>query len=199
MRPIGEVEVLHGTRRAWGASFTPRPLFTPKKDPVPILREAGWAPGPVWTGAENLPSTGIRSPDRPARSHSLNRLSYPAHRGVCNGIFCEVYIWSSSLYFIRSPVLALLSNGVKRLWVALRCYCSYPVTVGTYLPPALNGVTEASPPAPRCNQKTRGSSINRALPCLLPMYSRKIFIELVIFPRCHHERHYRSRRLECNA
>jgi len=24
--------------------------------------------GPVWTGAENLASTGIRSPDRPTRS-----------------------------------------------------------------------------------------------------------------------------------
>ena len=48
-----------------------RPLFTPGKDPVPIVQEAGWAPGPVWTGAENLASTGIRSPDRPARSQSL--------------------------------------------------------------------------------------------------------------------------------
>ena len=45
----------------------PRPLLTPKKDPVPIVQEAGWAPGAVWTGAENLASTGIRSPDRPAR------------------------------------------------------------------------------------------------------------------------------------
>jgi len=36
--------------------------------PVPILQEAGWAPVPVWTGAENLASIGIRSPDRPARS-----------------------------------------------------------------------------------------------------------------------------------
>ena len=44
----------HGTRRGWGVSVTPRPLFTPAKDPVPILQEAGWAPGPVWTGAENL-------------------------------------------------------------------------------------------------------------------------------------------------
>ena len=26
----------------------------PGKDPVSILQEAGWAPGPVWTGAENL-------------------------------------------------------------------------------------------------------------------------------------------------
>jgi hypothetical protein len=32
----------------------PQPLFTPRKDPVPIVQEAGWAPGPVWTGAENL-------------------------------------------------------------------------------------------------------------------------------------------------
>ena len=23
--------------------------------PVPIVYETGWAPGPVWTGAENLP------------------------------------------------------------------------------------------------------------------------------------------------
>ena len=29
-------------------------VFTPGKDPVPIVQEAGWAPGPVWTGAENL-------------------------------------------------------------------------------------------------------------------------------------------------
>jgi hypothetical protein len=31
---------------------------------VPIAQEVGWAPGPVWTGAENLASIGIRSPDR---------------------------------------------------------------------------------------------------------------------------------------
>ena len=30
-----------------------RPLFAPGKDPVPILEEAVWAQGPVWT-AENL-------------------------------------------------------------------------------------------------------------------------------------------------
>jgi len=57
----------------------PRPLFTPGKDPVPIVQEAGWAPEPVWTGAENLTPTGIRSPDRPVRRKSLYRLSYPVH------------------------------------------------------------------------------------------------------------------------
>jgi hypothetical protein len=41
--------------------------FIPGKDPVPIVQEAGWAPGPVWTDGKSRP-TGIRSPDRPARS-----------------------------------------------------------------------------------------------------------------------------------
>jgi hypothetical protein len=62
-----------------GVSVTPQPLFTPGKDPVPIVQEARWAPGPVWTGAENLAPTGIRSPDHPARSLSLYRLRYLAH------------------------------------------------------------------------------------------------------------------------
>jgi hypothetical protein len=59
-----------GTRRGgWSA---PRPSrFTTWKDPVPIVQEAGWAPGPVWTCAKNLAYTGIQSPVRPARSQSL--------------------------------------------------------------------------------------------------------------------------------
>jgi hypothetical protein len=32
----------------------PQLLFTPEKDLVPIVQEAGWAPGPVWTDVENL-------------------------------------------------------------------------------------------------------------------------------------------------
>ena len=49
----------HSTRRGWGVSVTPRPLFTPGKDPVPIVQKAGWAPGPVWTGTENLAPLGF--------------------------------------------------------------------------------------------------------------------------------------------
>ena len=41
---------------------------------------AGWARGPFWRVAEILaPPSGIRQPDRPARSQSLYRLRYPAH------------------------------------------------------------------------------------------------------------------------
>ena len=43
-----------GTRGVWVVSSTPRPIFTPGKDPVPIVQETGWALGAVWTGAENL-------------------------------------------------------------------------------------------------------------------------------------------------
>ena len=52
----------------------------PERDAVPIAQGAGWAPVSVWTGAEKLAFTGIRSPDRPARSDSLYRLSYPVPR-----------------------------------------------------------------------------------------------------------------------
>jgi len=72
----------HGIRRGWGVSVTPRPLFTPGEDPVPIVQEAGWAPGPVWTGAENLTPTGNRSPDRPTHNQSLYRLRYPTHQRI---------------------------------------------------------------------------------------------------------------------
>ena len=68
-----------GTRRGWVVSSTPRPHFTPGKDPVPILQEAGWAPGPVWTGGKSRPHRDS-IPDRAASSQSLSRLSYPAHK-----------------------------------------------------------------------------------------------------------------------
>ena len=61
-----------------GGWSTPHPgRFTLGKDSVPIVQEAVWAPRLVWTGAEKLASTGIRSPDRPALSESLYRQSYP--------------------------------------------------------------------------------------------------------------------------
>jgi hypothetical protein len=64
----------------WVVNATPLSLYPRERDPVPIVQEAGWAPGPVWTGAENLVPTGSRSPDRPARSESLYRLSNPGPR-----------------------------------------------------------------------------------------------------------------------
>ena len=50
----------HGTRRVWVVSSTPWPHFTTGEDPVPILQEAGWAPGRSGR-EENLVFTWIRS------------------------------------------------------------------------------------------------------------------------------------------
>jgi hypothetical protein len=40
------------------------PLYPREIDPMRIVQEAVRVPGPVWTAAENLASTGIRSPNR---------------------------------------------------------------------------------------------------------------------------------------
>jgi hypothetical protein len=67
----------NGTRRGWGVSATPRPLFTPGKYQVLIYKRL--CGSHVWSGqVRNIsPPTGIRSPDRPASSQLLYRLRYP--------------------------------------------------------------------------------------------------------------------------
>ena len=59
-----------GARWGWMVNTMPQPLNA-GKDLVPIVQEAGWALGSIWTGAENLAPTRIQSPDCPAHSKSL--------------------------------------------------------------------------------------------------------------------------------
>jgi len=84
----------HGTRRGWVVSSTPRPHFTPGKDPVRILQEAGWAPGPVWTGGKSRPHRDS-IPDRPARTQSLYQLSYWRQQEcrIRNWPKCQFFVW----------------------------------------------------------------------------------------------------------
>jgi len=97
----------------WVVNATPRPLYPRERDPVPIVQDAGWAPGPVWTGAENLaPPTGIRSPDRPARSQSLYRLSYPDPHGL--------YGTAKYLWIISKKLTQRNPSGAYNLGVATR-------------------------------------------------------------------------------
>jgi len=58
-------------RQSYLVNTTRRPLYHLERDPLPIVPEAGWAPGPVCTVAANPAATGIRCPDRSARSESL--------------------------------------------------------------------------------------------------------------------------------
>jgi len=48
-----------------------RPLDPREGEPVPIVQEAGWTPGPVWLDAKNLAVTIVRFPDLPARNEWL--------------------------------------------------------------------------------------------------------------------------------
>jgi hypothetical protein len=58
-----------------GGGSAPLPgRFNSGKDPVPIVQKVGWAPGPVWTGAENLAPTWIQS--RPPRSVQADVIKY---------------------------------------------------------------------------------------------------------------------------
>jgi hypothetical protein len=76
----------------WVVNARPRPFNPWETDPVPTVQEAGMRPGPVWTGAENLIPTGIRSADCPAHKGSLYRLRYPGpHRAGDDCTFSELH------------------------------------------------------------------------------------------------------------
>jgi hypothetical protein len=88
-----------------GQRHAPAALYL-RDRPLPIVQEDVWASGPVWTGAENLAPTGIRSPDRPARRQSLYRLRYPA----------ATKEYSMSLYcilLIGRPPVSIMEFAIK--------------------------------------------------------------------------------------
>jgi hypothetical protein len=60
-----------GAGCGWVVNIKLRPIYPRKRDPVPIIYEAGWAPEPVWAGVKNPAYTGIRFLDRPARIKSI--------------------------------------------------------------------------------------------------------------------------------
>jgi hypothetical protein len=43
----------------WCSASRPGRFYPRERDPVTTVQEAGWAPGPVWTGAENLDPMGF--------------------------------------------------------------------------------------------------------------------------------------------
>ena len=92
-----------GTRRGWVVSSTPRPHFTPGKEPVPILQEDGWAPGPVWTGGKSRPHRDS-IPDRPAPSQSIY-------------IYIYIYIYIIRAIYIYTYIHIHIYWKLSTLWV----------------------------------------------------------------------------------
>jgi len=57
--------------------------FTPGSDPVPIVWETGWAPGAIWTGAENLSPAGFDALTAQPVASGYTDYAVPAYDRVC--------------------------------------------------------------------------------------------------------------------
>ena len=85
-------------------SNTPRPHLSPGKDTVPILQEAGWATGPVWTGAKSRLNRDLM-PDRPARN-----------------LYIYIYIYIRVFVCVYVYVLEIKTNCLIRNVVGIKIY-----------------------------------------------------------------------------
>ena len=82
-----------------GGCSTPRlRRSSPWNDLVPILYEAGWTPGPVWTEVENLGPNGFRSQTVQPIASRYTDWAIPAHNRT-----------------VRSSVMCI--NGVIKQWL----------------------------------------------------------------------------------
>jgi len=82
-------------------NITPWLLYPQERNPVPIVWEAGWAPGLVWTGAENLAITGIQYLYHPPHSESLYWLRCFHLNKICFAF----------LYFQTNYIIDLKESG----------------------------------------------------------------------------------------
>ena len=106
-----------------GVWSTPRPgRFSSCKDPVPIVQEAGLAPGTVWVGEENLAPTGVRTPNRPSRSDSLHAgRSLPKNSSHCESLktylmkMCIGLVDNYRFFYVTIKNLATVRNLVDRV------------------------------------------------------------------------------------
>ena len=70
-----------GARCGCVVNAIPRPFYPRERNTVLIVQEAGWAPGPAWTGAENL------APHRDSISGPSSHLKIFGARRVTRGKF----------------------------------------------------------------------------------------------------------------
>ena len=99
----------HETRRGWWVSVTPRPLFIPGKDPVPIVQEAGWAPRAGLDRCRKSRPHRDSIPGLSSRSQPLYRLRYRAHIRIkrtpnsCALLYLQTFHkWSKTTVFFPS-------------------------------------------------------------------------------------------------
>ena len=100
-----------------GSASRPGRSLTPGKTRCPLYRRLGGPQGRSgWVRKISSP-TGIRSPDRPARSQSLYRLSYRAHT--------HIYLYKNifTAFLLRVSVCYAPSSGRATLIFAQNIVC----------------------------------------------------------------------------
>ena len=85
----------------WSAARPGRTL-PPGKDPVPIVQEAGWAPGPVWTGGKS----------RPHRDFFVRIWLYSVFYGIYTRNVIETRKLSAIFYCLLCSDVCLLGHCV---------------------------------------------------------------------------------------
>ena len=103
----------HGTRRGWGVSVTPRPLFTPGKDPV-IRSTGGWVgprAGVGRCGKSRPPPPGFDPQTiQPVANHYNDWATRPTTCEELIFIIAQInaHIMSIKLYYNCSNVFGIL-------------------------------------------------------------------------------------------
>jgi len=109
-------------RWQWAINVTPRPLCSRKTNKVPILEEAGLSPGPAWANMEIrkcITTTGdLRTPDRPARCGSLDRLRYMFE--IFNKTFVQLHLLGCEVVSFGRWVCFLTRNCLQQIFPKLR-------------------------------------------------------------------------------
>ena len=77
----------------WLVKAKPWPLYPRERDPVRIVREAGWAPGPVWMGVENFALLGFEHRTVQPVASGYTDWAIPAHE------ICVLHTWIFPVVF----------------------------------------------------------------------------------------------------
>jgi hypothetical protein len=85
-----------------------QPLYPAESDPVPIVQEAGWAPGSIRMGAKNLPSTRIFYSFSYSLYFSRTQLFVLIVLGFCLCLYCTTHTTQTSMppTGLKSPIPA---------------------------------------------------------------------------------------------
>ena len=108
-----------------GQGHAPSAL-APGKEPVPTIKEAGWAPGPSWTGAENLaPHRDSKTGLQEIKSYRQQRLCWQVNTSLLYMCIVRVVpqsLWLEALLQLPCHKRAECAKSRARRSV---CFCSH--------------------------------------------------------------------------